>query len=201
MLFFSKKTIQFHCSLTVNSFNEVPLAEDFVFFELKPPKSVSRSPIVSPIVPIRSGSANFDEIFTWKLDLRVNSTTLMLESSLLRISVKQRVGRSSHVLLGFSEVDLAQFAGEQNTSFIVPVQECRFLGNLRLTVSMLPISSLMTFKTPPFSQNVSIVGPIPQDLNSNESKSPIHSLFSSPISSFYGTPNTSNFVDQFLSDL
>ncbi|KAL0220653.1 hypothetical protein RCL1_000507 [Eukaryota sp. TZLM3-RCL] len=217
MLFFNKKSAQFHCSLTIHSFNHVPLADDFVCLKIKPPRSVSR-PHTSPNVPISSSCAFFNTSFNWNIYLNVDSTSLLLDSCIVRISVRQPIKRSSHVRLGFCEIDLAQFAGESNTSFIIPLEDCRFRGTLRCTISLLPLSGVMTFRTPPINSSIRVEVPVDEkkntttrnDLRVHLARSGVgEQLFASPLtpanfisdSPPCGTPTSLNqFVDDLFSD-
>ncbi|KAL0215512.1 hypothetical protein P9112_007696 [Eukaryota sp. TZLM1-RC] len=148
---FSKSKTQkllFRCSLLIHSFERVPLADDFVFLKVKPPRKVSK-PSVTARAPIRYNTATFDTEFTWDIPLVMDTSTFLLDSFIIRVSVRHPQKRGSHDRLGYTEIDLAGFAGESGCTAIFPLKECRFAGELRCSISMSQLNGDATYKVPP----------------------------------------------------
>ncbi|KAL0248236.1 hypothetical protein GEMRC1_003472 [Eukaryota sp. GEM-RC1] len=143
----SKSKLCFQCTFCVNSFEHIPLADDFVFMKLIPPRSIAK-PITSNKCAIQNHKATFDLSMNWDVPLTMDSDSFLLKESLLRIQVFQSSTRGRSHKLGFVDIDLAVFAGESKVTTLIPLEECRFRGVLRCTVSMVQTSGDSTFRVP-----------------------------------------------------
>jgi hypothetical protein len=139
--------LRFRVHVTIHSLEHIPYARGFIMIKWKTKGHKHEG--ITATREVTAYTCHFNEDFEYEQQLSVNKKTNIVQSEILRLSVRQDLtGRDDFERMGIVEIDLAQFAGTREITTIFLLKESKVNSSLRVTVRMRLIAGDPVFKCP-----------------------------------------------------
>ncbi len=126
------RKLEFAIVVHVHSLNNFPLGSDGVFFKLKQPDG-SQKPHWSQTYFFSNNAVSFEESVPLMASMTVDSATNVIQSHVLRLSIRQLTTKSFQ-RLGVVLVDLAELANQRETTRRYLLENSRYNASLLLSI-------------------------------------------------------------------